>query len=41
MRKSRNNPEKNKYLQKFGRHYLKMKTVFMNKENSKTSESQI
>ena len=25
-------------LQKFGRHYLKMETIFMNRENSKTNE---
>ena len=27
-----------KTLQKFGRHYLKMETIFMNRENSKTNE---
>ena len=26
-------------LQKFGRHYLKMETIFMNSENIKTSEA--
>ena len=35
MRKSRNNLEKNKYLQKFGRHYLKMKTVLWTKKTVK------
>ena len=27
-----------KYLQKFGQHYLIMETIFMNSENSKTNE---
>ena len=28
-----------KYLQKFGLHYLNIETIFMNTENSKTNES--
>ena len=28
-----------KYLEKFGWHYLKMKTIFMNTENSRKNES--